>query len=190
LFQLFALVVVAFGLFSSQACYGQAVLRIGDTVEIRLSGVPSEEMSAFSAAQAIDDGGMINLPYIGKMKISAMDASQAQQLIETKLKDDKIFTHPTVTVSIASNMRLVNVTGEVKSSGRLAYTADLTVMTAIAGAGGFNDFADKRHVKLVRAGKVQELDTTKFSKDPSLDVKVLPGDQIHVKQSSGLPFGF
>lgn len=163
----------------------QAVLRVGDTLDIRLSGVPADEIAAFSASaiQTIDDGGMINIPYIGKIKVAGIDNSQAQQLIEGKLKADKIFTTPTVTINIQQNMRLVNVSGEVKSSGRLTWTADLSLMSAVAGAGGFNDFADRKHVKLVRAGKVVVIDTTKLAKDPSLDIKVLPGDQIIVPQS-------
>ena len=167
-------------------CFAQAVLRAGDTVDIRLAQVPTEDIAAFGSVQVIDEGGMLNLPYIGKIKISGMDVSQAQQLIETKLKEGKIFTNPTVTLTPST--RLVNVTGEVKSPGRQSYTADLTVMSAIGGAGGFNDFADKRHVKLVCSGKVQVIDTTKIANNPDLDIKVLPGDQIIIQQSGFLPW--
>ena len=180
---LFAFFFIVAALLSPRLCFAQAVLRAGDTVEIRLAGVPPEEIGAFSTTQAIDDGGMINLSYIGKIKVAGLDCSEVQQVIESKLKEQKIYTSPTVTVTPQTGTRLVNVTGEVKSSGRQTYTADMTVMTAIGGASGFTDFADKKHVKLTRNGKVQVLDTTKFSKDPSLDVKVLPGDQIYVPQA-------
>jgi len=158
-----AIFLMATALCSPRLCFAQepatpaavqAVFRAGDTVDIRLAGVPAEEISAFSATQSIDDGGMLNLAYIGKIKVSGLNSAQ-----------------------------LVNVTGEVKSAGRLQYTADLTVMSAIGGAGGFTDFADKKHVKLVRSGTVQVIDTTKISKHPDQDVKVVPGDQIIVLQS-------
>ena len=126
---------------------------------------------------------MLNIAYIGKIKVSGLDTSTVQQLIETKFKEGKIFTSPIVTVTPGGGTRLGNVTGEVKSAGRLQYTADLTLMSAIGAAGGFNDFADKKHVKLVREGKTREIDTTKISKDPSKDEKVVPGDQIVVPQS-------
>jgi len=187
---IFILFLIAAGLFASNPCLAQqAVFRVGDTLEIRLSGVPSEEIGAFSAPQTIDDSGMLNLPYIGKVKISGMDAAQAQRVIESKLQSEKIYTNPTVTLSIQTNTRLINVTGEVKASGRIPYSSDMTVMSAIAAASGFSDFADKKHVKLVRAGKMKVYDTTKFISKPELDEKVLPGDQIYVPQSSGLPFG-
>ena len=180
-FSYIALFLLATALISPRLSFAQAVLRAGDIVDIRLMGVPTEEITAFSAAQAIDEEGMLNLAYIGKIKVAGLNNAQVQQMIETKLKDGKIYTNPTVTVS--PQARLVNVTGEVKSAGRLNYTADLTLMSAIGGAGGFTDFADKKHVKLLRAGTVQVIDSTKISKDPSLDHKVVPGDQIIVPQS-------
>ena len=183
LFQILALFLIAAGLFSPRTSLAQAVLRAGDTVDIRLGGVPAEETAALTATQTVDEGGMVNIPYIGKVKVSGIDTSEAQHLIESKLKNEKIFTSPVVTVNVQSGMRLVNVSGEVRSSGRLTYTADLTLMSAIAGAGGFNDFADKKHVKVTRGGKVQAVDATKLAKDPSLDIKILPGDQIFVPQA-------
>ena len=182
-FPFFVFFLIVMALCAPRLCFAQAVLRAGDTVDIRLAGVPPEEITAFSSTQTIDDGGMLNIPHIGKIKVSGVDASQVQQMIETKLKEGKIFTNPTVTVTPQASTRLVNVSGEVKSPGRQTYTADLTVMTAISGAGGFNDFADKKHVKLVRGRKVQVLDSTKFSVKPELDIKVTPGDQIFVPQS-------
>lgn len=163
------------------AASAQATIRVGDTLDIRLSGVVGEE-GALTGTQVVDDNGMVNIAYIGKLKVSGLDSSEAQHLIEGKLKSDKIYTNPTITVTVQAN-RYVNVSGEVKSAGRLTYTADLSVLTSISGAGGFTDFADKKRVKLTRNGTVQEIDTTKISKDPSKDVKVLPGDLIFVPQS-------
>ncbi len=183
LFSYFAFFLIVTAFLAPRLCLAQAVLRAGETVDIRLAQVPPEEIAAFSSTQTIDEGGMLNIPYIGKIKVTGLDISQVQQIIETKLKEGKFYTNPTITVTPQASTRLVNVTGEVKAPGRVVYTADLTVMTSIGGSGGFNDFADKKHVKLTRNGKVQVLDTTKFSKDPSLDVKVLPGDQIFVPQS-------
>jgi len=183
LFQILALFLIAAGLFTPRIGLAQAVLRAGDTVDVRLGGVPAEETASLTATQTIDDSGMLNISYIGKVKVAGLDSDKAQQIIESRLISGKIYTNPTVTISVQTSTRFVNVTGEVKGSGRIPYTADLTVMSAISAASGFNDFADKKRVKLTRSGKVQVLDTRKFAIDPSLDVKVLPGDQIFVPQS-------
>lgn len=175
--------VLAAALFAARSASAQAVLRPGDSVEIRLAGVPTEEIAQFSAPYTIDEGGMLNLPYIGLVKAAGLPANKAQSAIEEKLKSEKIYTHPTVTIAIQGTTRFVNIGGSVRGPGRIAYTPDLTLMSAINAAGGFNDFADRKRVRLVRDGKVEVIDTRALSKDPSKDPRVLPGDQIEVPQS-------
>jgi len=171
-------------LWSGTTCPAQnPVIRIGDSVDIRLSGFHYEDAGAVSSNQVVDDDGMVNLAYIDKVKIVGMDCSAAQRLIENRYKEAKIFTNPTITVTVTAQ-RFVNITGEIKGGGRVAYLPDMTLMTGIAAAGGFTDFADKKRVKFVREGRVVVIDTTKISKDPSKDVRVLPGDQIYVPQST------
>jgi len=167
----------------SRAAFGQAVLRAGETVDIRLSGVPAEEISQFSAQYPIDDSGNINLPYINQIKIAGLQTSQAQSVIEEKLKSEKIYTHPTITLAIQQGQRFINVGGSVRAPGRVPYTADLTLMSTINAAGGFNDYADRKRVRLTRDGKMRVVDTRQISKHPEMDEKVLPGDQIEVPQS-------
>ncbi|MEI6350601.1 MAG: polysaccharide biosynthesis/export family protein [Verrucomicrobiota bacterium] len=179
LFQLFTVLLVFCAARTSMA----QALRPGDSIEIRLSGVPVDEIQQFSAPYTIDETGMVNLPYIGQVKAGGMSPTQAQLVIEAKLKDDKIYTHPTVTIAIQGGSRFVSVGGAVKAPGRIAYTVDLTLMSAINAAGGFNDFANPKKVHWVHDGKSTDLDTRKFRKDPSLDPKVAPGDQIEVPQS-------
>ena len=131
-------------IFSARAVFAQALLRNGDTLELRISGVPAEEVSQFSAPYTVDDNGALNLPYIGSIKVAGMLVNQAQTLIETKLKNGKIFTQPTITLNLAQTARFVNVGGQVRSPQRVPYTPDLTLMSAINAAGGFNDYADKK----------------------------------------------
>lgn len=166
-----------------RGAFAQAVLRAGDTIEIRLAGVPTEEIVSFSAQYTIDDQGSINLPYINAVKIGGLAPSQAQTVIENKLKADEIFTHPSITIGMQTGQRFVNVGGSVRAPGRIPYTSDLTLMSSINAAGGFNDFADQKKVRLVHEGKAQIIDTRKIRKDPSLDPKVFPGDQVEVPQS-------
>ncbi len=178
----FAVILGLAGLCAARSACAQAVLRSGDTLELRLAGVPYDEISQFSAPYTVDEAGMVNLPYIGLVKAAGLPANEAQKAIEDKLKEEKIFTHPTVTISVQGN-RFVNIGGAVRGPGRIAYTSDLTLMSAINAAGGFNDFADQKRVRLVRGGKAEVIDTRKLRKDPSKDPRVQPGDQIEVPQS-------
>jgi protein involved in polysaccharide export with SLBB domain len=63
------------------------------------------------------------------------------------------------------------------------YTQDLTVLGAISAAGGFTEYADQRKVRLIRQGRAQLVDVKAVRRNPSLDIQLLPGDQIEVPQS-------
>lgn len=158
-------------------------LRPGDTVDVRIANVPPEDIQQFSAAYTIDESGMLNLPYIGMVKVGGLPASQVQTEIQNKLIADGIYTNPTVTVTPPAGMRFISVGGAVRAPGRVPYTPDLTLMTTIAAAGGKNDFAGDQ-IRLVRGGKVQIYSWKQLYKDPSKDPRIEPGDQIELKESA------
>jgi polysaccharide export outer membrane protein len=163
--------------------YSQAMLRPGDIVEIRLGGVPAEYIQEFSSQYTVDDLGAINLPYVGPVTVSNLSLSEATRAIENKLKTDQIYTNPSITINVTPQTRFVNVGGAVRQPGRIPYTPDLTLMSAINAAGGFNEFASPKSIRLIRGGKSEVYDGRKLRKDPSLDPKIGPGDQIEVPQS-------
>ena len=84
---------------------------------------------------------------------------------------------------MAPTARFVNVGGAVRTPSRVPFTEDMTLLTAINAAGGFNDFADQRKVRLLRGSTVQVYDVREFRRDPSRDVRLQPGDRVEVPQS-------
>ena len=159
-----------------------AALRAGDTFDLKIGGVPADDTSLISSNYTIDGEGNLNLAYIGKVQAAGFTPSQVQANVERAYIEKGIFTHPTVSLNIAAQSRLVNVTGEVNNRGRVPYTPDMTLMSAIGAAGDFTVFADQRKVHLIRGNNVQILNCNKIRSNPSLDVKVLPGDSIQVPQ--------
>lgn len=159
-----------------------ALLRPGDIIDIRLSGVPAEETTTFNATYTIDNDGMINLPYINQVKAAGLQPNQVQDAIQNRLKEEKIFTHPTITI-LQSQPRFVNVGGEVKAPQRIPYTSDMTLSSAINAAGWFTDYAKQSSIRLTRDGKTTIYDMKELRKNPAADPKLLPGDQIVVPQS-------
>ena len=162
---------------------GDAPLRSGDTFEVKLGGVPSDDASAIGTTYTIDCEGNLNLAYIGKVKAAGLTPSQIQSEVESNYVERGIFTHPTVTVNIASSSRLITVTGEVNQKGRVPYTPDMTLMSAIGAAGDFTIYADPGKVHLTRGNNVRIINCKKIRGNPSLDEKVLPGDRIEVPQT-------
>ncbi len=161
----------------------EAVFRTGDTIELRIGGVPAEEITVVTGTYTVDGEGFINLPHIGKVRAAGLSQAALQRGVEAAYKSGEIYTNPTITVTVPTTLRFVNVSGDVRQPRRVEFTSDLTVLGAISAAGGFTDYADQRKVRLMRAGKVQIVDVKAVRNNPALDIRLLPGDQIEVPQS-------
>ena len=176
----------AWGLLSfllSTNVLADATLRPGDTMDLKIGGVPATEISSVSGQYTIDGEGNVNLPYIGRVKIAGLAPGVAQSMIESVYKARKVYTNPNIVITMQPQSRFVNVGGEVKSPQRVPFTPDLTVLSAINAAGGFSPFADQRRIRLLRGQQVTIIDAKKIRTDPSRDVQLEPGDQVEVPQS-------
>lgn len=158
-------------------------LRSGDSVDLRIANVPPEDQQQWDAAYTVDESGDLNLPFIGIVKAGGMAPSQVQVMIQNKLIEQGIYTNPTVTVNPPAGMRFISVGGAVRGPGRVPYTSDLTLMSAISAASGPSDFAGDK-IRLIRGGKVQFFSRKKLDKDPSKDPRIEPGDQIEIMESA------
>ncbi len=179
--RLFAVLLFLFAF--AAVAFAQATLRIGDPVELRIGGVPPEDQNQVNNTYSVDSGGAINLPYIGKVHAEGMTPASLARSIEDSYRSNKVYTNPNITIIMQPSARFVNVGGSVRSPTRVPFTEDMTLLTAINASGGFNDFADQRHVRLLRGNEVTVYDVRKFRKDPSQDVRLRPGDKIEVPQS-------
>ncbi len=174
---------IAFVLLLATLFAQDAVLRSGDSLEIRIGGVPVEEVQQVSGTYTIDGDGYVNLPHIGKVRASEATQSELQRAIESAYISRQIYTNPSITLTIPNMARFVNTGGEVKAPQRVPFTADLTLLGAISASGGFTDFADQGKVRLLRDGKVTIVNVKEVRKDPEKDIRLKPGDRIEVPQS-------
>ncbi len=178
----FAVVAVLSLAFATHLRADETPLRSGDTFELRIGGVPAAEVAAINGTYTIDGEGYLNLPYIGKMSVNKLTPSQIQSTAEHAYIANGIYTHPTITLTVAPSARFVNVGGQVKAPQRVQYSADMTVLSAITAAGDFNEYADQKKVRLIRGSQVTIVNCKAIRQDPSQDLKVVPGDQIQVPQ--------
>lgn len=181
--QLVVLAVFVLGKSPVRAQGVEQTLRPGDSIALKLSGVPAEEIAVVNNTYDISDGGTINLPYIGEVRASGLRPSQLQKNIEAVYKSAEIFTHPTiqVTANKESPTQVLYVSGEVKSPGRILISPGMTVHQAMTAAGGPTDFAKLTKVKFTRGTQTRLLDLKK-SDGPDAALPVRPGDQIHIPQ--------
>ena len=160
-----------------------ATLRTGDVFEMRLSGMPQEFAADFTLQYTVSQDGNVNVPLIGQIKAVGLTSSQLEQTIQGKLISEKIFTHPTVLISVAQANRYVSISGGIRAPQRLSWSTDLTLSSAIGNCQGLSDFGSPKGIRIIRDGKVAGTYNLKdLQKDPSIDPKLLPGDQVVVRE--------
>jgi polysaccharide export outer membrane protein len=160
-----------------------ATLRQGDIFEMRLSGVPAEYSADYNLQYTVGSEGTVSVPLIGEVRAAGFTASQLERSVESKLVAEKIFTHPTVLISIAQATRYVSVSGGVRQPQRLQWSNDLTLSSAVGNCAGLSDFGSPKGIRIIREGKIFGMfNLTELQKDPSKDPKLLPGDQVVVRE--------
>jgi polysaccharide export outer membrane protein len=100
--------------------------------------------------------GKIAMPLVGELQAEGKTAPELAEEIRTKL--GPFVENPRVTVIVREvNARKVFVLGEVQKPGSFPLRGDMTVLQALAQAGGLAQFADPDGIVLVREhdGKVE-----------------------------------
>jgi polysaccharide export outer membrane protein len=93
--------------------------------------------------------GMISLPLLGDIKATGLTPLQLQDQLTNDPK--KYISDPQVTVIVSQvNSLAFNVVGEVLKPGYYPLTRRMTVLDAIAMAGGFRDFAKVKKIYVLR----------------------------------------
>lgn len=94
----------------------------------------------------------INLPLIGSVDLQGKSVRQAEELIRARYDAD-FLKNPQITITVMEyTPRTVQVLGAVNQPGAIAFTPEqqMTIMEAIARAGGQARIADIRRVRLTR----------------------------------------
>ena len=105
------------------------LLSSGDKVTMVVFG-----QTELTGEYVVDAVGDLNLPMVGRIRVAGLSPEQAETLVRTRLNDGFLRS---ATVSLRlSEMKPVYVLGEVRSPGSYTYRYGLTVLGAVALAGG------------------------------------------------------
>ncbi len=142
----------------------------GDKVRVTVFG--HEDLSG---EFEVDGSGNISLPLIRNVKAEGLTVRQLEQSITERLSPDYLI-NPSVSVEVL-NYRPFYIYGEVTKPGSYPFVNGMTVVNAVAMAGGFTYRARTGSVRIVRAGDPQRKPV-----DADKDTPVLPGDIIEVPE--------
>lgn len=146
------------------------VLGSGDQISVTVFDEPS-----LSGQFQIDGTGAVSLPLIGQVQAGGLTVPQFEDAIETALLDGYL-NHPRVNVQVL-NYRPYYILGEVQTAGEYPYTDGLTVLNAVATAGGFTYRARQNVVFIKRVGD-EDFEQVRLS----ASTLVQPGDTIRIAE--------
>jgi len=128
--------------------------------------------------------GMITLPLLGDVQASGMTPLQLADQIAAKLK--KYVQDPNVSVVVgAIHSKVVYLLGEVGKRGPVEMTSGMTLLDAIASAGGLTDYANAKKIYILRdeAGKHERIPVhykEALKGNSEFNLVLEPGDTIVV----------
>ena len=131
--------------------------------------------------------GKITLPLVGDVAAAGRTSVELRDAIAKSLEE--YIAKPVVTVIVTETTpQVVYVTGEVNKPGALALAnGQMSIIQAIAMAGGFTDFANKKDIRVLRKNAAG-MQTLRFNYKEAIDdesrrepLALLPGDTVIVK---------
>lgn len=122
----------------------------------------------------VNDSGNVALPLVGSVHAAGLTSDGLEAALGARLRRDNLVHNPSVAVEVIA-YRPIYVLGEVNKPGQYAYQPGMTVVTAVAAAGGFTYRAVQAYASVVRTadGKAAEGRASRQS-------FVQPGDVITV----------
>ncbi|MBI2512472.1 MAG: polysaccharide export protein [Opitutae bacterium] len=132
----------------------------------------------------------VNLPLIGLIDLSGKSVRQAEEMIRARYDAD-FLKNPQITITVLEyTPRTVQVVGAINQPGAIAFTPEqqMTIMEAIAKAGGQSRVADIRRVNLTRLTAEGKTETYTINLDDIMKGRstekwpLLKGDVIFVPE--------
>lgn len=156
---------------------GGTTFHVGDTVTVAAVPPSGNITLVPTITQRINEDGTISLSLIGSITAAGKTAEDLEKEIHDKYVP-KYF--PELTVTARGEARYFYVDGEVQQRGQHEYPGEMSIVKAIAAAGGFTDFAKQTKVRLTRGSHTEIVNVRRAIADPKYDIPVYPGDKIHV----------
>jgi polysaccharide export outer membrane protein len=130
--------------------------------------------------------GKISVPLLSDVQAAGLTPEQLRDVIRKELAG--FVSRPDVTVTVVSpQSHAVMVVGAVVNSGSVPIERDMSVLEAIAAAGGFNSWANKSDVRVIRRNGEERVSyrfdyRAYLEGAPDSDILLKPGDVVVVTE--------
>ena len=144
--------------------------RLGASDQLRVTVFGEPELSG---EYVLDGTGTVSLPLVGDIPALNLTVREFQRAVEARYADGYL-REPRVNAEVL-NYRPFYILGEVRQPGEYPYTNGLTVLNAVATAGGFTYRANESFI-LIKGAE----DSTEFRVKLDPSTPILSGDTIRV----------
>lgn len=146
-------------------------LGVGDQIGITVFGQPD-----LSAEVTVGESGVIMVPLIGTLNVLNLSAAQLENLVAKRLKEGGYLQNPGVSAQVRQlRSQLVSVMGEVQRPGRYPIQGRMTVLEALATAGGLTSRADRQVLLLRRPRGATETTGSNLREEVRISLDVSAG---------------
>ena len=157
-------------------------LGTGDVIDIKVFREP--ELAGVYRVNAYTE---INFPLIGQVKLQGKDPYQISEEIRARLANGYL-QNPQVTVFVREyNSQKVHVLGQVAKAGSQGFQPGMTIIQAVASAGGFTKLAATNRVRVTRVVKGSErkyvIPVGDIRTGNAPDFSLLPGDIVYIPEA-------
>ena len=159
---------------------GEYVIGAADLLRITVWRNPE-----LSADIPVRPDGMISVPLVNEVQAEGETPTSLKATLTDRMSD--YVANPEITVVVLQvNSKRAHVLGEVVRSGPVSLETDMRVLDAIAAAGGFGTFANKKKIRILRTNGGQ---TAEYSFNypaflrgdaPNTNILLKPGDTVVV----------
>lgn len=176
-------------------------IQTGDLLSIRVKALDQElvgmfnpvgeanpnattEEDVFFNGFTVDDHGNIRVPTMGEINVLGYTEKEVREKIENKLLEEYFKKEANIFVTVKLAGIRYTTLGEIGQGSQVIYKEQVTVMEAIANAGGITDYGDRENVQIIRqypqGEEVHQIDVTNIDALSSPYYYIQPNDMIVV----------
>jgi polysaccharide export outer membrane protein len=150
------------------------VLRRGDGILVYLMNIPRPQ----EIREEVDEVGAVTLPLIGQIHVTGLRTSQAEDAIKDAYISGGFYRK--IDVIVMADAGTYYVRGEVKRPGSFPLSGDITLIQAVATAGGYTDFARRSRIKVISGSRDITFDGDRIEDGDEPDPLIKANDTIIV----------
>lgn len=164
---------------SQQVYVEDTTLGVGDEFLVRVF-----RQKDMTDTYVISAEGTISFPLIGVVEAAGKTPAQLETVLRDRLADGYL-KNPQVSILVKEyKSKKVSILGQVQKPGTLFYTEGMTIIEAIAQAGGFTNMARKNAVTVTRVEAGQKttytLPVSSIEAGKAENFLIRPGDVVSV----------